>query len=526
MAKIAFLLLAHKDPRGVIAQAQRLTATGDFVAIHFDRRARPEDFAAIRGALGDNPNVAFAARRHRCGWGQWSLVAATLAALRAALTGFPAATHFYMLSGDCMPIKPAEYVHAWLDREDADFIESFDFFTSGWIKTGFREERLIYRHPFNERTNKRLFYLFYEVQRRLGLTRPLPQGLRMMIGSQWWCLRRATVEKILALCAERPDIPRFFRTTWIPDETFFQSLVNHLVPREEIRRRTLTFLMFTDYGMPVVFHDDHHDLLLGQDYLFARKISPEAEDLRARLGALWTETGRSLPISGEGPALYRFLTRRGREGRRFAPRFWERADNLRRSHRLLIVVCKQWHIAKRLAAAIRAETRLPAVDYLFNELDAHLPDLGGIETSLPKRERHRRALIRLLFERFGRKRLVICLDPHAYGVVTDLAADRVETRLLLIETPFDDAYLRGHIVRAGLAAADAPREVMDGLIAAARTELELEVERLRDLDLAHFHTIGRDAGAAENAAALAAFLDIAPKAAQNVLDAAPALFAD
>ena len=23
---------------------------------------------------------------------------------------------------------------------------------------------------------------------------------------------------------------RFFRTTWIPDETFFQTLVRHLVP--------------------------------------------------------------------------------------------------------------------------------------------------------------------------------------------------------------------------------------------------------------------------------------------------------
>jgi hypothetical protein len=36
MAKIAYLLLCHKDPDGIIAQAERLTAAGDFVAIHFD----------------------------------------------------------------------------------------------------------------------------------------------------------------------------------------------------------------------------------------------------------------------------------------------------------------------------------------------------------------------------------------------------------------------------------------------------------------------------------------------------------
>ena len=56
-----------------------------------------------------------------------------------------------------MPIKTAEHIHAWLEREDADFIESVDFFEGGWIKTGIKEERLIYRHWFNERKHKRLF---------------------------------------------------------------------------------------------------------------------------------------------------------------------------------------------------------------------------------------------------------------------------------------------------------------------------------------------------------------------------------
>ena len=32
MAQIAFILLCHKDPEGVISQARRLTEAGDFVA--------------------------------------------------------------------------------------------------------------------------------------------------------------------------------------------------------------------------------------------------------------------------------------------------------------------------------------------------------------------------------------------------------------------------------------------------------------------------------------------------------------
>ena len=138
MAKIAYILLCHKDPEGVIAQAQRLTAAGDCIAIHFDARSAAKDFERITGALAANPSVTFAKKRIKCGWGEWSLVEATLLAVQAAVEAFPRATHFYMLSGDCMPTKTAEFAHDFLDKTEVDYIESFDFFTSDWIKTGIR----------------------------------------------------------------------------------------------------------------------------------------------------------------------------------------------------------------------------------------------------------------------------------------------------------------------------------------------------------------------------------------------------
>ncbi|HMQ40126.1 MAG TPA: DUF5928 domain-containing protein [Paracoccus sp. (in: a-proteobacteria)] len=508
MAKIAFILLAHKDPEGLIAQAERLTATGDCVAIHYDASSSPTDFNRIRAALGSNPNVTFAVRRHKCGWGAWSLVLASLDAVRAAADSFPAATHFYMLSGDCMPIKSAEYARALLDAEDVDYIESFDFFTSDWIKTGMKEDRLIYRHWFNERSQPRRFYLSYEFQKRFRLTRKIPEDLQMMIGSQWWCLRRDTIEKVLRFCRTRRDVMRFFSTTWIPDETFFQTVVRHVVPRDQIRTRTLTYLIFTDYGMPVVFCNDHYDMLLRQDYLFARKISAEAEDLRARLGALWQAEGLHFAISGEGKPLFRYLTGRGRIGQRFAPRFWETEATLGRQSVLLMIVAKKWHVAKRLTAAIRRHTDIPAVDYLFNERDAGLPDLGGAETSVAKRERHRRALIRILMTEFDDSRLVICIDPSAFYLINDLAGDKAEARVLLIETDFDDDYLRGHLGRVGLANASTPPEVLDRLLPAVRGDLLQEAERLRETNLVGLTEISAEAGLARNSRAIADFLDI------------------
>jgi hypothetical protein len=508
MAKIAFILLCHKDPDAIIKQARQLTAAGDYMAIHFDARANPEYFKQITEELADNPNVTFAKKRIKCGWGAWSLVQATLNTLEAAIDAFPRATHFYMLSGDCMPIKSATYVHQFLDNTDADYIESHDYFDSDWIKTGWKEERLIYRHYFNERTQKKLFYAMFEAQKKLGITRKIPADLQVMIGSQWWCLRRRTVEWVLDFSRARKDVMRFFRTTWIPDETFFQTLVRHIVPENEIRSHTLTFLVFSDYGMPATFYNDHYDLLLNQDYLFARKISPEAKELKRRLGKLYASEYTDFQISGEGRSLYAFLTGHGRVGRRFAQRFWETESTLGRERELLIIACKKWHVAKRLVAQGRKLLDIPAMDFPFDEEGCELPDLGGIQTTLEKRTRHRRALMRMLFDYYETDKMIICLDPNNVGLIQDFYADRSKTKMLEIKCEFSDEYLIGHAKRVGLAGERTTAETMNNLLPTIRYDVVFESDRIRDADFENHYQMRESATAQENAVVIADFLNI------------------
>lgn len=525
MARIAFILLCHANPEGVVQQARQLTAVGDCVSIHLDARAPAADLETIRAGLRDNPQVTYARRRVRCGWGEWSLVEATLRAVEAAVAAFPRATHFYMLSGDCMAIKSARYAHEFLDAADRDHIESFDFFDSGWIRTGLREERLIYRHFVNERRRKRLFYAALDWQKRLGLERAVPADLRVMIGSQWWCLRRRTIEAILDFRRARPDVTRFFRRTWIPDETYFQTMVRHLVPGEEIVDRSPTFLMFSDYGMPVTFYNDHYDLLLSQEALFARKISPEAADLRARLGTLYASGRAHFATSGEGRRLHAYLTGRGRVGRRFAPRFWESEASLGRERELLIVACKKWHVAKRLVGSIKHHTGITGLDYLFDEAATGLPDLGGIESTLEKRTRHRRALMRMLFDYYGTDRMVICLDTGSLDLMRDFVSDRATTRLLEVECRFDDGYLAGHARRVGLAGQETGPEALARLLPTLRYDIRYESERIRDAGFPALGRIREDAGAEVNGAALAEFLSVPPETGRAIAET-PELFAD
>ena len=525
MAKIAFILLCHKNPEAIIQQAEQLTAVGDYISIHFDASAPQAAYDLIVQELSDNPNVTFAKKRIKCGWGEWSLVQASLYAIEAAVDAFPRATHFYMVSGDCMAVKSARYAHRFLDSHDKDYVESFDFFESDWIKTGMKEERLIYRHWFNERTQKRLFYWSFWAQRRFGFTRKIPEDIQVQIGSQWWCLRRRTIEWIIDFTRQRKDVMKFFSTTWIPDETFFQTLVRHLVPEKEIETRTLTFLMFTDYGMPVTFYNDHYDMLLAQDSLFARKISPEATELRKRLGRLYASERSDFPISNEGRNLFKFLTGRGREGRRYAPRFWESEASLGRDRELLIVACKKWHVAKRLIASIEQHANIPVTAYLFNEESTPLPDLGGIQATLGKRHRHRRALMRMLFDYHETDRMVVCMDTANLDLMQDFANDRSITKVLEIQCNFSDDYIRGHAQRVGLMGEETDLETTARLIPTVRNDLAHESDRIRDSGFESYNRIIETLPPEENAIALASFLTVSEDIARQIAQT-PHLFVD
>jgi len=517
MAKIAYIILCHKSPDAIIAQAESLTAYGDYVSIHFDARAPKADYDRLTTALEDNPNVAFAKKRLKCGWGEWSLVQASLNGLECAVEQFRHATHFYLISGDCAPIKSGKFAHEFLDADDVDYIEHNDFFESNWIKTGFKEERLIYRHFFNERTQSKRFYASYNFQRKFGITRDPPKDIQIQIGSQWFCLRRQTVEKILDFIRARKDVMAFFRTTWIPDETFFQTLVCHLVPSQDIRNRTLTFLIFTDYGLPVNFHNDHYEMLINQNYIFARKISAEATELKERLGTVYNNNDIQFELSNDGIQLYKYMAGRGRIGQRFASRFWEAESTIGRSRELKLLICKKWHVAKRLLTAVDGKLDFPSLTYLFNERDDKLPDLGGIENSMSKLTRHRRAVVRLLFDGFDSKKLLICIDPANFDTIQDFCSDRSKTSLLELQCNFSDDYLKGHAKRVGLASERTSDAGFQNMLPTIRRDIIQESDGILDAQFENHYILHEDDTDAQKAKQIVEFLELDPDKALEVI---------
>ncbi|NND22129.1 MAG: glycosyl transferase [Silicimonas sp.] len=270
---VGFIMLTHTALDRAAEVAKAIAAEGCPVVIHVDRRTDQADFDGLADAVSATPTVSFS-RRFRCDWGTWSLVEAARVAAEQLLSSRPDIGHVMLISGACLPIKPIAELKAYLaERPDTDFIESVTVEEVPWTAGGLSDERFSLSFPFPWKRQRGLFDAWVNVQRRLSLRRVLPAGLKPHLGSQWWCLSRATLERIL-FDNRRAELDRFFRYVWIPDESYFQSLVRLYGTRVE--SRSLTLSKFDFQGKPHVFYDDHLALLADSPAFFARKIWPGA----------------------------------------------------------------------------------------------------------------------------------------------------------------------------------------------------------------------------------------------------------
>ena len=130
--------------------------------------------------------------------------------------------------------------------------------------------------------------------------------------------------------------------------------------------------------MPETFYNDHYEFLIEQDYLFARKISLGAHELKESLGELYSSERTDFNVSMQDKSLYKFLTQRGRVGQRYARRFWEIAGSIGRDRVLYLVVSKKWHVAKRFVNQFGPHINGPLLECIFNESYENMPNLAGI----------------------------------------------------------------------------------------------------------------------------------------------------
>ncbi len=273
---VGIVMLVHEALNRAEQVARHWAGHGCPVVIHVDRQVRGKRYSEFVQSLGKLDNVRFS-KRHRCEWGTWSLVAASQSASELMLKEFKEVRHVYLASGSCLPLRPVDELKRYLaERPLTNFIESVTTEDVPWTVGGLSLERFTLRFPFSWKRRRRMFDGYVRLQRRLGYKRKIPDGLTPHLGSQWWCLTRQTLSAILE-DPDRKTHDRYFRKVWIPDESYYQTLVR--LYSSNIESRSLTLSKFDFQGKPHIFYDDHLQLLRRSNCFVARKIWPRANRL-------------------------------------------------------------------------------------------------------------------------------------------------------------------------------------------------------------------------------------------------------
>jgi len=310
---VGIVMLVHDALDRATQVARHWSTNGCPVVIHVDRQVKSKDNALFRRGLADLDNIKFC-KRHRCEWGAWSLVAASQSASQMMLSDFPDVRHVYLASGSCLPLRPVKELIEYLDdRPMTNFIESVTTEDVPWTVGGLDAERFTLRFPFSWKRQRILFDRYVKLQRRFKFKRKIPDGLIPHLGSQWWCLTRQTLSAILE-DPDRASYDRYFKKVWIPDESYYQTLVR--LYSSNVESRSLTLSKFDFQGKPHIFYDDHLQLLRRSNCFVARKIWPHAGRLyETFLSPKLDVMGRAEPNPGKIDRIFAKAVERRTRGR-------------------------------------------------------------------------------------------------------------------------------------------------------------------------------------------------------------------
>jgi hypothetical protein len=291
--KKAYVVLAHEKPDVVVSLVERLLIDGSHVVLHYDKSSPSRDVEKFSGLVLSSRGRFMLAQAVAVRWGEWSVVRATLNALEQLSSAGQDFDYVTLISGSCNLSKPLQLFDEFLARNNGcEFIESHDAVNYRWVADGTQLDRWQYFRFFNWKMSPRRFYWSNRVQARLGVRRKLPLDMEPRIGSQWWTLTWSTLSTILDLVL-RGSLQRFYRRTWIPDEHFFQTLVNHVVAdKSRMVNFNLMQYEFDSWGNPRYFYNDNYCDVVASNKFFARKISPEADKLNKQLASVAGMTTR------------------------------------------------------------------------------------------------------------------------------------------------------------------------------------------------------------------------------------------
>ncbi|HVB58320.1 MAG TPA: beta-1,6-N-acetylglucosaminyltransferase [Candidatus Acidoferrales bacterium] len=286
--KIAYLMLVHKDPQLLKRAIATLSTEDCAFFIHIDRKANIQEFRSIGG-----DNIFFSEQRIPVHWAEFSQCEATMELIRQALAGSIDYDYLVFLQGATYPLRGGEYIQRFLEKNrDLGFMNLVKMPAAGYPLSKINTLRYPSDKPVRRLASRALAKLGLaqrDYRKHLG-------GLDAYSGHACWALSRNACQFIMDFATSNPQVVEYFRNTFVPEESFFHTILGN----SPLRSRTRKNLVYADWSTslgehPAMLNEGHVKFFKAQEkvwvddewgsgeVLFARKFSDENLQLVDRI---------------------------------------------------------------------------------------------------------------------------------------------------------------------------------------------------------------------------------------------------
>ena len=273
--KHAYLILAHKNWDQVGMLLQLLDDRRNDIFIHIDKSKEPSQDIKNRLSQSTRFSAVHFVDNVWVRWGDYGIVQAELNLLGAAvLHGY---NYYHLLSGMDLPLKTQDEIHAFFGQHDG--YEFVSFSSPKWHEKF--KERYEYYLPFyigNKETGNFWGYKFNKIlrilQQLVGINRIRNRSFGG--GSQWFSITHDFARYVVDHAGL---VYKWYKMTFIPDESFLQSLVIEAGIKEKLFKPESgsgfnANMRLTDWdrGDPYTYRSEDFSSLKASRLLFARKF--------------------------------------------------------------------------------------------------------------------------------------------------------------------------------------------------------------------------------------------------------------
>lgn len=217
--KIAYLILAHSDIEYLSILIDKLKYNNSDIYVHIDKKSQYREFKNKDAVIISNRNIY---------WGGFSIVEATIDLIYKARESNKGYDYYILLSGDSHPLKNQRMISEFFKKNyGKEYIgctrmpqadKPIERVTKYYLEGAYRSKSVksILKKGFN----------FISANSPFNKTIPDEyKNYEFYAGSQWWALTDKSIDYIINFIEKNPKFINMYRTSLVPDEMFFQTIL-------------------------------------------------------------------------------------------------------------------------------------------------------------------------------------------------------------------------------------------------------------------------------------------------------------